>query len=399
MRTTLYEKVFIDGFHKPSYVVATLTLDALPPVDRLRGAIERTLERHPRLRSLVRYRWGVPVELKPVRVLDWFERGGVRELPPGDLHAFEERLLGTPLDMRWELPLEVYAARSPARLVLKVHHAVFDATSGFGLLRDFAQALAGEAFAPRAARKSTPAKRGLTWLRGVQLRPRVPAVSLLADYQPQGPLPREPVVFLERSLPHAQVARHARALGVTVSQLIASALLSAMNAYNTAHFEAPPEDVGMMFVRARPRLGAASASFQADTCVVSVPRRQIVRAHHPDTLAELQRAARATGHNDVALAALYLDRKIRGRDTRPSRQTSLHVTLSDVTSFGRTLRPGGVLGLRDLRIRSSPTSFDHAGMMVSRFADELRFVVIAHRRALDLDALLTATLALLEPGS
>ncbi|NOU31448.1 MAG: hypothetical protein HOO96_26415, partial [Polyangiaceae bacterium] len=370
MRTTLYEKVFIDGFHKPSYVVATLTLDALPPADRLREAIERTLERHPRLRSLVRYRWGVPVELRPVRVSEWVERGGVQELPPGVLQAFEQRLLSTPLDMRWELPLEVYAASSPAQLVLKVHHAVFDATSGFGLLRDFAQALAGEAFAPRAARKSTPAKRALTWLRGVQLRPRVPAVSLLCDYQPQGPLPREPVVFLERSVPHAQVARHARALGVTVSQLIASALLSAMNAYNSAHFEAPPEEVGMMFVRARPGLGAASASFRADTCVVSVPRRQIVRAHHPDTLAELQRAARATGHNDVALAALYLDRKIRGRDTRPSRQASLHVTLSDVTSFGRTLRPGGILGLRDLRVRSSPTSFDHAGMMVSRFADE-----------------------------
>lgn len=393
MRTTLYEKVFIDGFHKPSYVVATLTLDALPPAERLRVAIERTLERHPRLRSLVRYRWGVPVELIPLP-----GAACVRQLPPGDLQAFEERLLGTPLDMRRELPLEVYTASSPPRLVLKVHHAVFDASSGFGLLRDFAQALAGEAFAPYPERRSTPAKRALTWLRGVQLRPRVPAVSLVSDYRPQGPLPREPVSFLERSLPHAQVARYARSLGVTASQLIASALLSAMNAYNTARSGSPPEEVGMMFVRARPRLGAASASFRADTCVVSAPRRQLLRTHHPDTLAELSLAARATGHNDVALAALYLHRKVRGRDTRASHQRSLHVTLSDVTSFGRTLRPGGVLGLRDLRIRSSPTSFDHAGMMVSRFADELRFVVIAHRGALDLEALLSATLERLEPG-
>ena len=166
-----------------------------------------------------------------------------------------------------------------------------------------------------------------------------------------------------------------------------------MAAYNAARVEEPPATVGLMFARARPRLRPADAAFRADTAVVSAPCAHLSRPHHPETLAELRRRANDRRHNDVALAALYAKRKILGRPSPPAEETSLSFTLSDLTSFGRG-RPG--FAMTGIRILASPTSFDHAGMLVSRFGDDLRFVIVAHRDALDARALLDATLNHLE---
>ena len=102
MMTTLYEKLFIDGFQKPSYVVATVLLAHAPDPAAIELAARRTLVCHPRLRSVVRMRFGVPFELVP---RPW---SGARVHDSADLRALEERLLSTPLDSIRDSPLEVH---------------------------------------------------------------------------------------------------------------------------------------------------------------------------------------------------------------------------------------------------------------------------------------------------
>jgi hypothetical protein len=390
--TTLYEKLFIDGFEKPSYVVATVLLERAPDATAIEAAARRTLALHPRLRSMVRMRFGVPFELVP---RPW---AGVLVHEAADLRALEERLLSTPLDFRRESPLEVHVVADPAALVLKIHHAVIDASSGFAVLQDFAQALAGNGPVPRTPRPSSSSsrmRRARDWLGKVQLRPRLPESGVVASFRPMTPLERAPVVYVERLLPnaHARIARSARARGATFSELVASSLLSAMAAYNEARVAEPPASVGLMFARARPRSRSADAGFRADTAVIAVPRDRLERPHHPETLAELRRRANERRHNDVALAALYAKRKILGRPAAPAEETSISFTLSDLTAFGRGR---AALPMTGIRVLASPTSFDHGGMLVSRFGDDVRFSIVTHRDAVDARALLDSTLDHLE---
>jgi hypothetical protein len=196
---------------------------------------------------------------------------------------------------------------------------------------------------------------------------------------------------------HARIARAARARGATFSELVASSLLSAMARYNAVRTAEPPVSVGLMFARARRRRTTVDAAFRADTCVVSVPAERLERPHHPETLAELRRRANDQHHNDVALAALYARRKLFGRPPSPAEETALSFTLSDLTTFGRGLTRGkGALAMTGIRVLASPTSFDHAGMLLTRFGDDLRFAIVAHRGALDADALLDLALENLE---
>jgi hypothetical protein len=399
MQTTLYEKLFIDGFQKPSYVVVTVLLERTPDAQAVEWAARQTLALHPRLRSVVRTRFGVPFELVPstwrgVRVHD----GTV------DLRALEERLLSTALDLQHEPPLEVHLVRDPPALVLKIHHAVIDASSGFAVLRDFAHALEGREIGGRAVRPSSRVQRARDWLTHVQLRPRLPDAGVVASFRPTTALADTPVTYCERLLPraHARIARSARTRGATFSELVASSMMSAMARYNEARNAQPPASVGLMFARARPRRASrasSDAAFRADTCIVSAPRKQLARPHHPETLAELRRRANEQRHNDVALAALYARRKLLGRPPSPAEETAISFTLSDLTTFGRGLArtsANGALAMNDIRVLASPTSFDHAGMLLTRFGDDLRFAIVSHRGALDADALLDLALENLE---
>jgi hypothetical protein len=400
MRTTLYEKMFIDGFEKPSYVVATITLERPVPEVELAAAIRATLERHPRLRSNVTLRFGVPVALVPRSPEAWLVRPGIRALEEADIHALEEELLGTPLDLRDSLPLEVYAVARPPALVIKVHHAMIDASSGFEVLHDFARFLEGRIPGDRSRRRAAGRAQAWTrWASRARLAPRLPGIGVTARYRPERPLPHERVAYSERVLPraHALLTRRARAVGATFFELVASAVLSAMHAYN-ARSARPPERVGLMFARARPRESGSDAGFRAETRSVSIAAAQLATPHHPATLRELRRAGADPGHDDLALAALYLVRKLRRSSPEPCEQRGLLFTLSDLTSFGRALRPAAdaALPIRDVRVLASPTSFDHAGMLVSRLGDDVRLALVAHRGAVDAGILLDATLARLE---
>ena len=400
MRTTLYEKVFINGFQKPSYVVASLALAEPPPEALLTRVIPEVLEAHPRLRSLVRSRFGVPTHFEPLAAAEWLSRGGLVIHPSADLHALEERLLSTPLDLGRTFPLEVHLVRGPAALVVKLHHAIIDGASGFALLHDFARVLSirPPRREPRQRRAHWP-KRLQSWAARAQLRPRLPEVSLVARYRPSAVLEQEPVEYAERVIPggHRRIAERGRARGATFSEILASALVSAMNDYNRQRTARPPSRVGLMFARAQPRRAEHAASFRADTCLVSLPADLLEQLHHPSTLRQLRAAARDPHHNDVALGLLYVTRRLARPQSVPSEQNGLHFTLSDVTSFGRGLgREGFGLTIRDLRVLASPTSFDHAGMLVSRFGGDVRLSLVAHRGAVESEALFGQLLANLE---
>jgi hypothetical protein len=394
--TTLYEKLFIDGFRKASYVVATLELEA-PIEDRsaFERAVARTLEAHPRLRSRVIERFGIPLALEPRAPGEWLARGGIAWRERVDLHAFEEALLSTPLDPRREFPFEVHVVGQPPAVVVKVHHAVIDAASAVALVRDFAVALGAPA-SPHTVRRRLPWHRRIrAWAGAAQLRPRLPGISLVTSYDPTGTLTREPVRYVDRVVAgaHARVVGRARDRGVTASELMTSAVLSAMNDYNAHRRTPPPDPVGLMLARARPRLASDEASYRAETSVVNATRAQLSIPHSSEVLATVRQAARDHHHNDVALALLYGMRKLERRDDRPRRQDSMLFTLSDLTAFsGRLDAALGPLRVRALRVLASPTSFDHAGMLISRHASDLRLAVIAHAGAVDHAELVSRTL-------
>lgn len=397
MRTTLYEKVFIDGFHKASYVVATLALASPPDGRALEEPLLRCLERHPRLRSLARFALGIPLSLDVRPPREWLSRGGLRTHQRADLHALEQTLLTERMDLETQMPLEIHLVAEPAALVMKVHHAFIDATSGFGLLLDFACAAGGAPFPRREAPPPASWAELKDWLARVQLRPRVPEISVTTSYMPSAHLESEPVVFEERVLAGSfdRISVAARRRGSTFSETTASAVLSAIHRYNTARREVPRE-TGLMLARARPRSKHRDVSYTSDTCVVTVPSANLGTLHHPETLAELRAIARDRRHNDLALSLLYASRKLGKRETQPTLQRGVAFTLSDLTAFGRLAgRAGGAMAIRDLRVLASPTSFDHAGMLLSRFGDDVRLSLISHRGALDGRALLDATVELL----
>lgn len=398
MRTTLYEKVFLDGFEKPSYVVVTLSFSGpLPSADRLESAVRRTLERHPRLRSKVVTKLGVPTRFAPAARDEVSSAAKPTEHGARDVASLERELLSTELDPSTSLPFELHVVRSPSALVLRVHHAVIDASSGFSLLRDFARALGASVPEPRA-RGTSRLARARAWLNGVRARPRLPEPGLFVDYVPRNPLRREPVVYGERVLEGAFARARARAKlhGATFSELLASSVLSAFRDLAVARGGPLPPRLGLMIARARSR-GGASASFRAETSVVGVRTCDLERAHEPSTIAQIRGAARDGGHDDVALAALYLGRKLRravyGDERGRVRPVSdVTFTLSDLTGFGKVSEaPLRALGVRDVRVLASPTAFDHAGMIATRAGDDLRLVVVAHEGAFDPDALLNAT--------
>lgn len=146
-----------------------------------------------------------------------------------------------------------------------------------------------------------------------------------------------------------------------------------------------------MFAKARPRARADEAGFRADTHVIDAPVARLATPHHPAVLADVRAAFRSTKHNDLALAALYLARKLRPPERRPEPQPTLHLTVSDLTSFGRVLPPS----VRDVRVLASPTSYDHAGVMIERAGDDLRLSFVSHRGAADGGELLGTMLALM----
>ena len=393
MWTTLYEKVFLDGFHKPSYVVASLLLcDPVPTERELEDAIVRTLVHHPRLRSYVVSTLGVPTHFSLRSAEAWRSEVGLR-VAKDNLHTLEERLLSTPMDPRSAFPLEMVYLPENRALVLKAHHAMIDATSGFSLLRDFGVALGNEI--PKATKRPVERRLGLrAWVRGLRLKPRVPAVSLVTTYAPRFALRDEPVRYHEIVVDaaFARIAARARSRESTFSEYLASAVLSAMHDYSAARPGIVPERIGLMSARARSR-APESASFRADTCVVSLRSADLARAHAPATLRELRSVFHEPGHNDAALAALYLSRKVVGSVEKAQPQRFVHFTLSDLTGFGRKRSLSlGPLQVNDLRVLASPTSYDHAGMLVTRAGDRLRLVVVSHEGALDQKEILSRTL-------
>jgi hypothetical protein len=439
--TNLYAKVFIDGFSKPSYVVFTIHLNAVIAADVVRRAALTLVERHPLLRSKVERSWlGVPVRFRHFSPSAWLSEGSLHIEDGFDfsrLHAFEEELLSTPLDPVARFPFQGWLlngeidGRPASTIVAKAHHAIVDASSGKILMLSFAEAcreaLGGAARpAPSPAARPTapaegeltPLKRASQWLKAAELAPRVPAVSVLADFKPSAPTPELRVSFRERAVPVAELDRirdRAAAARLTSSQLLCAALFRAMHAYNRAEVErrpgvALPGALGLMIAVSR-RWAARGAThtqkvgFEADTRLLRVPAPILdAPAREPELFAIVREGLglRRGGHNDVALGLLYASRWVESRIARvrgvgpkvPEPVSEIHLTLSDLTG-GATRLPRAMDLTPDLRVESvrylvSPVAPAHGGLIVSVSGAEVRFTLLYHEGALRADALLDA---------
>jgi hypothetical protein len=418
---------FMEGFSKPSYVVVTVCLDGVLPVELVRRALEQLVERHPLLRSTVERCWGFPARFRHSAVSEWLAAGGIHVDDDFDLDRLpelERRLLSTRIDVGREFPVHVChltggsAGARRTVLVAKAHHAIVDAHTGRSLMADFASlcsaALTGTA-APPLPRRSTsrPAATGMQrlsgWLRGAELAPRVPAVSLVSDFTPRAPIERLPVEFRERLLTAgtwARISARASQRQLSASQAVCLALLRSMARYNEAASTdrrlPAPEHIGLMFAqsrRFRREDRELPEGFRADTHVLRLPRSWLSspeRSECAEAYVRRELRPQRGKHNDLALGALVIGRRLRrvvptsAREAPAARVPAVHFTLSDLTA-GATRIPALSLGgmqVASMRYLVSPVAAAHAGLLVQRYADQVRLSVIYHAGAIDADALL-----------
>lgn len=405
--TSLYAKLFINGFTRACHVVLVAELSSAPEPALVEAALRDVLEREPRLRSTVEMsRLGVPTRFVHHTVDHWLEAGGLRIVEgfdPANLEAFRQEALAAPMDLRGELPVRVWLLRgtSGAAIVVKAHHAVIDARTSRPTLLRFVQRYrahaAGQAppvatSGPRPARARLQwATEAWAWLRSARLDARVPEVSVLADPGGAGAGPPHTRCAV-RVLPIEELSRlnaAAARAGVTFPQLVCAATLRAFGAYNARRVGdgrgAPPR-VGLMVAASR-RPSAARPADDApsvDTILLSVDTALLAAERN----AELQRHVRAalhrpdTRHNGVMLWAFYAARRLMAlRGIAPAAATdSVHVLYSDAsslaTSFRRPLELTPGVTVERLHYVASPVAPDQAMLVTYAYGSELRVALM-----------------------
>jgi hypothetical protein len=440
--TSLYAKLFINGFSKPSYIVVTVELSGRADAAALRAALREVLARHPLLCARAEFAASIPMRFVHHAPERWLDEGGleVRDAaPPDAIPALQRRALAEPMDLERDGPLRVWllhvGSGEEARsvVVVKVHHAVVDAYSGrlavleaaAAYRRHAASVVAPVAGAPRGARPSdqSPFKRlagdpggalarAFRWLRTARLRARVPEASVVAHVAPRGPIEAHPVAYGERILAAGALGRvvaGASALGLTFPQAVCAAALRAMDTYNARESPrlgaATPPRVGLQVAASRRFRNAAerSASFAVDTVLVEAERALLAPERGHDLARRVRQAllAPGAGHNELLLAAFYAARRARAAARRlglappwdPQPARAIHLLYSDGTSVATRLpqrlelSPG--LAVTSLSYLASPVALDQ-GMLISfAYAGELRLSLVYHEGAIDGDALLS----------
>jgi hypothetical protein len=256
-------------------------------------------------------------------------------------------------------------------------------------------------------------RRAWDWLRSAQFSARVPDVSLLSDFQPQGSLWDLRVAYRERVAPAAmfeKIRQGAAAMDLTFSQALCGSLLRAMYMYNRQEAartlsHSMPAAIGLMVaVTQRWKRGAGGVKFEADTRLLSIPTA-LLADPAPDLFSVVREAlaVRRGRHNDVALALLYASRRIeklgaRLRNASPTLELvrEVHFTLSDLTGGALRLRspielpvgPSEALRVDSIRTLVSPFAPAHAGLICTLYGGELRFSLLYHEGAVRGDDLL-----------
>ena len=250
-RTSLYAKLFINGFSRPSYLVVVAELSGAVDVAIVREVLADCLEREVRLRSLVEFsRLGVPVRFRHQPVARWFDAGCFQVVEGFDfatLASFRRELLVAPMALDREFPLRVWVLRGDGRsaLVVKVHHAVVDARTSRPILLRFVTRYRARAAgrdlapvpppAPPLRREGAPALlHAWRWLRSARLDARVPDVSLIAEPGLGAAATGAGVCCAERVLPARELARvtdEAAQQGLTFPQHVCAATLRALGVY------------------------------------------------------------------------------------------------------------------------------------------------------------------------
>ncbi|MCC6621637.1 MAG: hypothetical protein IT385_10310 [Deltaproteobacteria bacterium] len=430
--TSLYAKLFIHGFSKPSYASVTARVAGALDDAILRRAGHDMAARYPLLGSVVQWAGPIPIAFRALPIEVAFPRG-YQTIDLGDVGdlaldlpaRFVAQLAEPPppdatLCRFWHVR-GTFEGRPASALALQVHHAIVDADSAKVFIGGFldcyrarAQGLA-PALPPRPPARPWLGPGGrladaARWLRTARLSAgRVPDTSLVADRRFDGPIERAPIEVTTLALATAerQAIRDAvRRRGLTFGQAACAALMRACARYNAARAEAPPERVGLM-VAVSPRRAdetvAAAEDFGADSRTLELPHALLA---DPGRRGELLDAVRAAihrgkeGHNGVLLGLFYASRLVRPpRRAGPRHVRRAHVVFSDfsgsVTSFLEAPFGGrhpGELALASLDVAVSPVALDQVNVLCARYLDTTTFRVIAHAGVVDGPAL-TALLA------
>lgn len=405
----LWAQAFIDGFSKPSYVMIVAELDGRLGAEKLRAAARALVARHPALRSRLRRR------LLPRLVADPTARWEASGIVVGEVDVQHE--LARHVDLEHEHAFRVWLTHDGTRVVARVHHALVDAHAGRLLITELAALCAGRALPPMDPAPATSLHQRLfqatRWLRGIERRPRVPEVSLVADFTPARPLRELGVATVERRVArseHKRLRALAGARRCTFSELLFASLLLAMHRYNRARRERLPPALGLMIAQSRRRERHSQRSprgFVADTRVLAAGL-PLLASGDRDVLMESVRVQMKRGHgrhNDLGIALLLLERRAEALFGKPSPAervpppvTALHFVASDLTATATRL---SALDLGDckverLRYLVSPVAAEHGGLLAYLDRDELCFSVVSHHGALDADDLLDELFSVLD---
>jgi len=427
--TSLYAKLFIHGFSKPSYASVTGRIAGALDDTILRQAGRDMATRYPLLGAVVQWAGPIPVAFRTLPLEVAFPRG-YRTVDVGELdddlpRRFVTQLAEPPppdatLCRCWHVRGTHQGAPASA-LALQVHHAIVDADSAKVLIGGFLTAYRARAqgqppvLPPRAPARPWLGSDGrlaaaARWLRTARLTAgRVPDTSLVADRRFDGPIDHQPIEVATLSLSSAerQAIRDAvQRRGLTFGQASCAALMRAFARYNAARAATPPEHIGLM-VAVSPRRADhtvdTAEDFGADSRALELPHALLAdRARRGELLDAIRGAIRRgkDGHNGVLLALFYTSRLVR-----PPRRAGLrhvrraHVVFSDfsgsVTSFLTPPHGGATpdaLALATLDVAVSPVALDQVNVLCARYLDTTTFRVVAHAGVVD-GLALTALLA------
>ncbi|MDX6355554.1 MAG: hypothetical protein QOF98_2457, partial [Streptomyces sp.] len=257
----LFHSLYADGATDVYTVQLVVHLDGPVDEDRMRAAVAGLLDRHTNLRAAFRHKSrSHPLQLIPRRAeLPW-RTYDLSALDPGTAGAELERLLAADRELPFDLarpPLVratlVRLTDSEHRLVLSLHHILFDGWSTPVLLRELLALYASDGD-PRGLPPVTPYREYLGWLAAQDQDATRAAWSAALDGLTEGTrlAPADPGSGRPPALPlryefaldadtSARLLDHARALGLTPNTVVQGAwglLLGALTARDDIVFGA-----------------------------------------------------------------------------------------------------------------------------------------------------------------
>ncbi len=396
---TAYQRLFIEGFSRPSFIVIALAIDGSVNDDAVRDGLRAVATAQPLFRSQPKRRVGIPTHFSSLDMEAWLalaplrwgaEVEGVDAAAAAVLDAPDRIADGIPLEAR------VHRSRNGTVIVGRIHHAVADGHALRRLLPAFVSGYRGK---PTAHRSTTPSRvslreraaRGLTWLASARLSAReAPPATATSSVPRSDPQSWTPQVASHR-LSSVAASRWHDAGRHRIAVML-HALMLACRAYNQERNRGFAE-LGLMVATSRrgQRDYRKRDGAQVDTRLLVLPDALLDRPAAFVAHVGRELSARDRGHHDLLVHLSYGMRRLRkARWGAPL--TGVQLVFSDVSSSALSFRRGLALdadvAVNELCAYVTPTAIDAAAMLVSRYREQLTASLCWYDDAIDGAALL-----------